>query len=366
MGFDVRMGSHAATMRMRVGSALPGQIRAAFAGMGYASGVIALAAFATAVKFMCNDLPALSLVGQVALVGGEAAPLATAMIVPLALVVVGSNLAPAEGRRRIAIVVASTGLAIGACFLFGGVGGVPRFEGLATRQLAVLTLLFGGMFEFRHRAFVAAAALLRGEIDSAAAAAQLQTARLQMLRAQIAPHFLFNSLANVRRLSRIDRRAAASMLGDLIGYFSVTLARCGDAATLGGEIDLVEAYLRIHRIRMGERLAYRFDVSNDLRGARLPPMIVLTLVENAIKHGINPLIEGGTIEVSAARHGATLCIVVADTGRGLASSEGQGSGLANIRARLALTYGARAALSIAHREPHGFVASVRVPLEQPT
>jgi signal transduction histidine kinase len=362
--FDT-MGSNAATMRTRVGSALPGQIRAAFAGLGYASGVIALAVLATAIKFMCNDLPALSFVGQLVLVAREAAPLAAAMIVPLTLVVVGSNLAPPEGPRRIAIVVASTGAAFAACFVVHGTGEIPRFDGMATRQLAILTLLFAAMFEFRHRAFIAAATLLRGEIDSAAAAAQLQTARLEMLRAQIAPHFLFNALANVRRLSRLDRRRAASMLGDLIDYFSASLAHRGDATTLGDEIELVEAYLRIHRIRMGERLAYRVDVASDLRGASLPPMMVLTLVENAIKHGLNPLIEGGRIEVSAARHGTTLRIDVADTGRGLAASEGLGSGLANIRARLALTYGAKAALSIAHRAPHGFVASVHLPLEPP-
>jgi len=357
------MGSNVATMRLRVGRALPGQIRAAFAGLGYAAGVIALAVFATATKFMCNDLPALSFGGQIVLVAVEALRLAVATIVPLALVVVGSNLAPPKGPRRYVVVGAALAAAVGVCFATQALGFVPKIDGLATRQLAVLMLLFGAVFEFRRRALVAAAALLRGQIDAFAATAQLQRARLQVLRAQIAPHFLFNTLANVRRLSRIDRHAAASMLGDLIEYFSITLARRDAAATLGDEIDLVDAYLRIHRIRMGERLAYRIDVPAELRAADLPPMVVLTLVENAIKHGVNPLIEGGLVEVAAVRRGAMLCIDVADTGRGLTSHEGQGSGLANVRARLAMLYGQRAELALAHRSPRGFVASVRVPME---
>jgi sensor histidine kinase YesM len=242
---------------------------------------------------------------------------------------------------------------------------IPKIDGTAARQLAVLMVLFSGVLEFRHRAFTAGAALLRGKIDAVAASAQVQHARLQVLRAQIAPHFLFNTLANVRRLSRIDRRAAASMLGDLIDYFAITLARRGDAATLGDEIDLVDAYLRIHRIRMGERLAYRVEVPAELRRADLPPMVVLTLVENAIKHGVNPLVEGGLVEITASRRGAALQVDVADTGCGMTSHEGHGTGLANVRARLAMLYGARAALSIAQRSPRGFVASLRVPLELP-
>jgi hypothetical protein len=358
------MGSHVATTRLRFGRALPGQIRAAFAGLGYASGVIALAILATALKFMCNDLPGLSFAGQVTLVAAEALPLAIATIVPLAIVVVGSNLAPANGSRLV-VVVGTTLAAIGVCLATPSLALIPKIDGTAARQLAVLMVLFSSLLEFRHRAYTAAAALLRGKIDAVAASAQVQRARLQVLRAQIAPHFLFNTLANVRRLSRIDRRAAASMLGDLIDYFSITLARRGDAATLGDEIDLVDAYLRIHRIRMGERLAYRVDVPAELRGADLPPMVVLTLVENAIKHGVNPLVEGGLVEITAARRGTALHVDVADTGRGLTSHEGHGNGLANVRARLAMLYGERAALSTAPRAPHGFVASVRVPLEFP-
>ena len=358
------MGSNVATMCLRVGRALPGQIRAAFAGLGFAAGMIALAVFATALKFKCHDLPALSFVGQIEIVAGEALPLACAFIAPLSLILIGSNLAPPAGPWRFGVVVATTLAAIGVCLVMPAFDLSAKIDQQASRQIATLMPLFAGMFEFRHRAVATAAALLRGKIDAVAASAQLQRARLQVLRAQIAPHFLFNTLANVRSLSRIDRRAAASMLGDLIHYFSITLARRGDAATLGDEIDLVDAYLRIHRIRMGGRLAYRVDVPDELRDADLPPMVVLTLVENAIKHGVNPLVEGGSVEITASRRGTSLHIDVADTGRGFTSHEGRGNGLANIRARLSMLYGERAALSIAQRAPHGFVASVYMPLEQ--
>src|SRR5262249_18319782 len=160
-------------------------------------------------------------------------------------------------------------------------------------------------------------------------------------------HFLFNTLATVRRLARVDRAAATSMLADLERYFSITLAqRAATTASLAEEAELVDAYLRIHRIRMGERLSYSVRLPVDLRDARLPPMMLLTLVENAIKHGIDPLVEGGCVDISAERRDATLHVEVADNGRGLVSMEGTGNGLANIRERLSMLYGARAALAL--------------------
>ena len=220
------------------------------------------------------------------------------------------------------------------------------------------------VFEFRHRALLGARALLRTETDAALASAQLQHARMQVLRAQIAPHFLFNTLATVRRLSRIDRAGAAAMLRDLIHYFSIALAHRNEAvSTLGREFRLVDAYLRIHRIRMGKRLTYEVLLPSELEVVQVPSMMLLTLVENALKHGIDPLVEGGFVRVSAQRRGATLLIEVADTGRGMAATEGHGTGLANIRARLSLLHGSRARLSLAHGKPRGFIATVQLPIE---
>jgi signal transduction histidine kinase len=190
-------------------------------------------------------------------------------------------------------------------------------------------------------------------------------ARLQMLEAQIEPHFLFNTLAHVRRLYETDRSAGARMLGNLKDYLSIALPRMRDgAATLGRELDHVVAYLGIQQIRMGRRLAYAIEVPDDLRDAKLPSLMLLTLVENAVKHGLTPLPEGGRIDVRATRAGDRLRIDVADTGRGFAKSKGGGTGLANIRARLASTYGPGATLSLALNQPAGVVATLELPFDR--
>jgi LytS/YehU family sensor histidine kinase len=239
----------------------------------------------------------------------------------------------------------------------------PLFDPLVRTQLALFVVLLMVVLEFRHRALALAGALLRIEIDSVNADARIRDARLRVLQAQIAPHFLFNTLANVRRLAQLDRKAAAAMLGDLVEYFSATLARRDAAhATLGEETRLVDAYLRLHRVRMGPRLAYEIDVPPNLSLLPIPSMLLLTLVENAIKHGVNPLAEGGFVRLRAERRGNELHLEVADNGRGLSVGEGHGTGLANVRARLAILYGTRAALEVRPGEPRGFVANVSVPL----
>ena len=129
---------------------------------------------------------------------------------------------------------------------------------------------------------------------------QTAEARLQMLEAQIEPHFLFNTLAHVRRLYETDPAAGARMLHNLARYLAGALPQMRAAATLGRELDHVAAYLNIQQIRMGRRLAFAIDVPAALRDAALPPLMVLTLVENAIKHGLSPLREGGRIDVRAS------------------------------------------------------------------
>jgi LytS/YehU family sensor histidine kinase len=114
---------------------------------------------------------------------------------------------------------------------------------------------------------------------------------------------------------------------------------------------------------MGRRLAYGIDAPKALRDARLPSLMVLTLVENAVKHGLSPLPDGGRIDVRAIANGALLRIEVVDTGRGFTTSQGGGTGLANIRARLASTYGPGARLSLALNQPGGVIARIELPFE---
>jgi LytS/YehU family sensor histidine kinase len=153
------------------------------------------------------------------------------------------------------------------------------------------------------------------------------------------------------------------MLENLSRYFAAALPRLRENdVPLEQELQLVEAYLAIYRARMGARLEYEIQAPEDLRQCRVPSMAVLTLVENALKHGVSPSVEGGFIRVSANRDTQSLRLVVADSGRGLDVRHGRGVGLANIRQRLVMMYGQSATLSLKPAEPRGVVASVSMPL----
>ena len=146
-----------------------------------------------------------------------------------------------------------------------------------------------------------AAAVAQCAVDSARMDEQAAEARLQMLEAQIEPHFLFNTLAHVKRLYETEREAGARMLDNLMAYLAVALPQMrATESTLGRELDHARAYLEIQQIRMGRRLAFGFDVAEPLRAARLPPLMLLTLVENAIKHGLTPQLGGGRIDIRAS------------------------------------------------------------------
>jgi signal transduction histidine kinase len=195
--------------------------------------------------------------------------------------------------------------------------------------------------------------------------AQMVEAHLSALQAQIEPHFLFNTLANVMRLYETAPARGREMLASLINYLRAALPTMREpGSTLAREIELVRSFLTILQMRMGERLQFGIDAPPELAGARVPPMVLPTLVENAIKHGLSPLPEGGRIDIRARTEGAEqLVIEVADTGAGFSASGGSGVGLANTRSRLAALYGADASLSLARGTPRGVVAFVRLPLQ---
>jgi LytS/YehU family sensor histidine kinase len=220
-----------------------------------------------------------------------------------------------------------------------------------------------GVCAYHIDARAAADALMRTQIQRAGLDAELQRARLQLLRAQIEPHFLFNTLSVVRALGRSDREGTVGMLDNLVRYFEAAAPRLRESEVpLERELQLVEAYLGIYRARMGQRLAYQVDRQEDLAQVRIPTMILLTLVENALKHGVGPAVEGGFIRVSAARERDALVLKVADSGRGMDLRQGHGMGLANIRQRLLMMYGPDAVLALRPAEPRGVVASVLLPL----
>ncbi|HUN77177.1 MAG TPA: histidine kinase [Steroidobacteraceae bacterium] len=206
---------------------------------------------------------------------------------------------------------------------------------------------------------------LQSERRRAAEALQSETqARLALLQAQIEPHFLFNTLANAQSVIDSDPQTAKSILEHLNQYLRVSLGRTRrSTSTLADEVSLVSQLLAIAQLRLGARLRYSVDVPMQLQAVRLPPLLVQPLVENALKHGIEPAVSGGEIRIVARREGDSLCLRVTDTGIGLNAGSPEGIGLGNVRGRLQSLYGERGRLALYGREPHGVVAELTLPLE---
>jgi sensor histidine kinase YesM len=184
-----------------------------------------------------------------------------------------------------------------------------------------------------------------------------------LLRAQLEPHFLFNTLATVKSLAQSDRQSTIEMLENLRRYFAAALPRVNeDVVTLGDEVQLIDSYLAIFQVRMGTRLTYHVDVPASLKPLRIPPLILLTLVENALKHGVTPLIEGGSISISAQREDSSVVLRVIDTGKGMDLRSGHGFGLANVRQRLVMLFGETTLLTLLPGTPRGVVATIRIPV----
>jgi two-component sensor histidine kinase len=275
------------------------------------------------------------------------------------LLTISINLAPPSGVPRYLQFAATLLLMWGFCTLFFIIEGDYgwNLQGFLMQSLIVAACVY------RSAARTAASRLMQREIEDSVLDADVKRARLQLLRAQIEPHFLFNTLATIRTLARIDLPAAVDMIDNLRRYLSEALPKLRqEESSLADELQLIDAYLRIHQIRMGTRLSYELLVPAELGAERIPTMILLTLVENAIKHGLNPAVEGGSIRVSASREREALILKVADSGQGLVATDGHGLGLANIRRRLAMLYGDAAILSLA-RLARGTVATVSIPVE---
>lgn len=193
---------------------------------------------------------------------------------------------------------------------------------------------------------------------------QALQAQLQLLQAQIEPHMLFNTLANLQGLIALDPARAQAMLDQLIVYLRATLSAArAERTTLGQEFALLEAYLGLMSVRMGARLSFALELPDDLRNRELPPMLLQPLVENAIAHGVEPNLGGGHVLVAARAAGSGLELLVSDTGRGLDAGPGKpgtGLGLANVRERLNALYGGLASLSL-EAAPQGATARIHLP-----
>ncbi len=195
------------------------------------------------------------------------------------------------------------------------------------------------------------------------AARQEVESTLRLLKAQIEPHFLFNTLGAVQQLAEGKAPEAAALTSDLIVFLRATLNSLrADSTSLAEDLSICGAYLHIMEARLTRRLKFQIDCPPEFAHCRIPTTLLLTLVENAIKHGIERAPDGGRIDITVRKADNNLCIAVADTGIGLVEPIGQGLGLQNIRDRLTLLYGERATLTLEENEPNGVVANLIFPL----
>jgi len=339
------------------------RVQQLFSGLTYATVVAFVMYLSWALQDIAPQAPTLSAASALQRIGPSILDSFRASYPNVLLLVAMTNVAPRGGARRYLWLLATSMLMAFYCSFDWGTWQLPLADPrdfiYSTLQALMITLVCA----YRSSARTAESDLARDRAQAAVLESEATRARLQLLRAQIEPHFLFNTLATVRALVRSDKGAAVDMIANLIRYLSEALPRLReDESSLADELQLVEAYLRIHQIRMGSRLTFELPPATGLETVRVPTMLLLTLVENALKHGINPSVEGGSIRISAQRGESAVVIKVADTGRGLAASEGHGVGLANIRRRLSMLYGDRALLSLSGATTRGMVATVSIPI----
>jgi len=233
--------------------------------------------------------------------------------------------------------------------------------------LLVEGLLFGPWIALgamlRQRDIFARHQALAFELERSELERKALDARLRLLQAQVKPHFLFNTLANVQALVDAGSGQASKVLASLIAYLRAAVPRMhADAATLEHELELVRAYLEIMQMRMPDRLQFTLQLDPAAAQMQCPPMTLLTLVENAVQHGIDPSEVGGRIDVDISMRDGRCRIRVADTGVGLkASSSGLGTGLATLRERMQLAFGAQAQFHLTEVAPHGVCAELTFP-----
>lgn len=234
---------------------------------------------------------------------------------------------------------------------------IPLITVLALLALFVIRMFARGQQRVQKLADAAQAVAERETLQR-----QVVEARLQLLQAQVEPHFLFNTLAAVEHLIETDPARAATMQHHLIDYLRAALPRMRQqSATLGQETELCANFLKIMQMRMEERLQLSVAVPVGLASAVFPPMMLQTLVENAVQHGLEPKPDGGRIDLTAEIRDGQLCVTVADTGMGFSSTPRAGVGLANIRERLQQLYDSHAGLTIESNQPCGTRATVSIP-----
>jgi signal transduction histidine kinase len=272
----------------------------------------------------------------------------------------------------IVLVLSTTGAVVGAS-VAALVDGRSPLELLARLAPTVVTagivaglvyaIIFGVIAAWRNKEYEALTANLQLEAERERLTLQLSESQLRLMRAQIEPHFLFNTLGAVQQLCEGAAPKAGELTANLIAFLRASLTEMrADSTCLDAEFKTIEAYCKVMKFRLGERLRYELELPAHLAAVALPSMVLLTLVENAIKHGIEPSLEGGEVRVAARAEGGLAVVSVINTGVELPAVPGAGFGLGHVRERLHLTYGDRASFSIDNRDSVGVVAELRVPM----
>lgn len=279
------------------------------------------------------------------------------------LIVTRMKPGPRRWATLFAVLPASGALGLTLGFWLTGVG---SWSGPYVLQSMSIALFFGLIasitFVLIERIGLLNESIRQRQLRVAEQDRQALEVQLKLLQAQIEPHFLFNTLANVGSLIDCDPQLAKKLLDRLNDWLRVALVRArSDSATLNDELLMLENYLQILKIRFGERLDWRIEIPEELRARPFPPMLLQPLVENAVRHGIEPKLGGGKIHICAHETGSSMHIEVSDDGAGLDADSGSGAGLANVRARLATLFGKGGAFAIGSNALGGATAALEIP-----
>ena len=273
---------------------------------------------------------------------------------------------------RLAAIAAAIGVGAGLGFTFStfltgfSLVGMYRQQGELLFQILVISLLFGVMVSYffisKHRLAEIAAQAQEEKIKRLAQEKLAVTMQLKMLQAQIEPHFLFNTLSNLESLLESDIPTARRMLADLSSYLRTTLTRSREErGTLDQEMEIVRAHLAIQQVRMGTRLKFSVNLPEALAAKFCPPLLIQPLVENAIRHGLEPSVTGGEVVVECRLAAGRIRVEVRDSGVGFALGGQPGTGTANVCERLQALFGDEAELTLAEVSPRGVKAMVEYP-----
>jgi signal transduction histidine kinase len=281
------------------------------------------------------------------------------------------------GRWALQVVGVGIAMPIATFFIYvaSTESGVPPFWEVERRLEGFGFLTFVGILLapwaalgalIRQKEALAREQALAFDLERSEFERQALDARLHLLQAQVAPHFLFNTLANVQALVEAGSPQASAVLRSLVAYLRAAVPRLDEpATTLGQELQLVQAYLELMHMRMPDRLRFELDADASALALRCPPMTLLTLVENAVRHGIDPSEEGGRIEIQVKRDGDRCRVRVSDTGVGLRTAGGSlGTGLSTLRERLKLIFGQDATLTLEVHRPQGVTALLEFPARE--